>query len=325
MIRRGDTSPFFMDGTCSPFHLKHKMDITSIGDINLDVITSKLRELPEKDSQRVVSDMSLSSGGCAANFAKAISRLGLKTRFIGKIGDDTIGGFVRDSMEGIELVLSRGRKTGITFAMVFEDNTRSFITYPGSNSEFRIEDVELDLIEGRYLHVGSFFLQGLRGNTKQLLDHAHERGMTTSFDTGWDPAGWKKEDVELVRRVLKDVDIFFPNLKEGEAITGAKGREEVCKELLSLGPGIIALKLGSEGSYIASEGERATVPPFRVKSIDTTGAGDVFDASFVYGHSNGWDIEKAGKFANAAAALSTRGYGSNMYPGLNDVDKVLNR
>ena len=79
-----------MAGTSSLSPSNHKMDVTSIGDINLDAITSKLKELPEKDSQTVVSDLSLSSGGCAANFAKAISMLGLDTRFIGKVGDDVI-------------------------------------------------------------------------------------------------------------------------------------------------------------------------------------------------------------------------------------------
>ncbi|MBU4341728.1 MAG: carbohydrate kinase family protein, partial [Candidatus Altiarchaeota archaeon] len=300
-----------------------KMDVTSIGDINLDAITSKLKELPEKDSQRVVSDLSLSSGGCAANFAKAISKLGLETRFIGKMGDDVIGEFLRNSMEGVDLVLSKGSKSGITFAMVFEDDTRSFVTYPGSNGEFTIGDINLDLIEGKYLHVGSFFLQGLREDTKKVLDHAHGRGMSTSFDTGWDPAGWCKEDITLVREILKGVDIFFPNLKEGEAITGAKGREKVCEELLALGPQIIALKLGSEGSYIANGKERISIPPTKVDVVDTTGAGDVFDASFVYGHSKGWDLEKVGKFANAAAALSTRDYGSNGYPAPDDVNSIL--
>jgi len=299
------------------------MDVTSIGDINLDAITSKLKELPEKDSQSVVSDLSLSSGGCAANFAKAISMLGLDTRFVGKVGDGIIGEFLRNSMGNVELALSKGSKSGITFAMVFEDNTRSFVTYPGSNGEFTIDDINLDLIAGKYLHVGSFFLQGLREDTKKVLDHAHGKGMTTSFDTGWDPAGWGKEDVKLVREILKDVDIFFPNLKEGEAITRAKGRETVCEELLALGLGIVALKLGSEGSYIATKDERIFIPPTKADVVDTTGAGDVFDASFVYGHSKGWALEKSGRFANASAALSTRDYGSNGYANSDDVNNIL--
>jgi len=299
------------------------MDITAIGDINLDIVTSKLKELPERDLQRIVSDVSLSSGGCAANFAKAASGLGMNARFIGKLGGDMIGEFVRNSMHGVDLKLSVGEKTGITFAMAFEDGTRSFITYPGSNGEFTIDDINFNLIEGGYLHIASFFLQGLRGNTKGILDHAHEKGMKTSFDTGWDPCGWNEEDRKLVRKILRDFDIFFPNRSEGRAITGAEDREDVCEELLKLGPGTIALKLGSEGSYIATEKEGIFIPPVRVEVIDTTGAGDVFDAAFIYGHSKGWDLKRIGRFANAAAALSTRGYGSEKYPSLEDVNRLL--
>jgi len=298
------------------------MDITAIGDINLDIVTSALEGFPERDSQ-VICDISLSSGGCAANFAKASSRLGLDVRFIGKVGGDIIGEYVRDSMQGVDLCLSAGEKTGITFAIAFEDCTRSFITYPGSNGEFTIEDVDFNLIDGEYMHVASFFLQGLRENTEKILDYAHGKGMKTSFDTGCDPGGWTEKDRKLVRKILRDVDIFFPNLKEGRAITGAEKKEDVCEELLAMGPEIIALKLGSKGSYITSGEDKIVIPPVRVETMDTTGAGDVFDAAFVYGHSKGWDLKKNGRFANAAAALSTQGYGSERYPGLGDVSRLV--
>lgn len=298
------------------------MDITSIGDINLDLITS-LGEIPERDSQRIVNEISLSSGGCAANFAKAISRLGLSVRFIGKLGNDILAEFVVNSMQGVDLKISTGSKTGLTFAMTFEDNTRSFITYPGSNSELGIHDINLELIEGKYLHIASPFLQGLRENTSELFRYAHKRGMTTSFDTGWDPEGWSESDMRMVRGILREVDIFFPNLKEGEAITGVGNKREVCEELLGLGPEIIALKLGSEGSYIATEKERIPTHPFRVDVVDTTGAGDVFDAAFIYGHFRGWDLKRIGRFANTAAALSTRGYGSEKYPDVEEVGRLM--
>ena len=274
----------------------------------------------------------MSSGGCAANFANAISRLGLRTRFIGKLGNDIFGKFVRKSLEGddgdgIDLRVVRGNKTGVTFALTFEDNTRSFITYPGSNRELSIDDINLDLIEGRYLHIASFFLQGLRENTTKIVNYAHDKGMVTSFDTGWDPSGWSEKDTELVRNVLKDVDIFFPNLREAEAITNLpdreKDRDKTCDKLLDLGPEIIALKMGSSGSYIATTDEKVLIEPFGVNVVDTTGAGDVFNAAFIFGHFNGWNLKKTGRFANAAAALSTTGYGTEKYPLVRDVNRFM--
>ncbi len=303
------------------------ISVTSLGDVNLDLITSKLRDFPERDGQKVISDLEISTGGCAANFAKAVSRLGLKTRLIGKLGSDSWGAFARNELKkaGVNLKVSRGKKTGITFVLNFFDGTRSFVTYPGANGELTLRDIKFKEIQGGYLHIGSFFLQGLRENTLKLLKQAHSKHMITSFDTGWDPEGWKKKDVNLVRKTLSEVDIFFPDLSEGKAITQLRNPQEICEKLLSLGPEIVALKLGGKGSFIATRERRFSISPFKVEVVDTTGAGDVFDAAFVYGHSKGWSLEKIGKFANLAAALSTKEYGSNGYPTLREVKKLLRK
>ena len=305
------------------------MDVTSIGDINVDIITSNIQDFPERDAQEIIDEIHISSGGCAANFAKASARLGLKTRFIGKLGKDILGDFVRKELgiENLDLKISTGTKTGVTIAITFLDHSRSFLTYPGSNSELTIEDIDFDLIQGGYVHIASFFLQGLRNDTKRILDYAHENGILTSFDTGFDPSGWSKKDVTLVRKILSDVDIFFPNLDEARAITGCDDcdeKEDVCEQLLLMGPEIIALKMGSKGSYICTEDERVSIPPTKLDVIDTTGAGDVFDASFIFGHSKGWDLKKIGRFSNTAAAISTTGFGTEKYPNLGEVLSLSN-
>ncbi len=299
-----------------------KIEVTSIGDINIDIITPKIQEMPEKDSQIIIGEISITSGGCAANFAKALGKLGLNTRLIGKLGNDTFKNFLKDELKGIDLKASMGTKTGLTYAITFKDNTRSFITYPGSNSELSIKDIDFSLIKGRHLHITSLFLQGLKANTEKILNFAHSKGMTTSLDTGWDPGGWSERDIKLVRRILKGVDIFFPNIKEGQAITGLNDKRAICDKLQEFGTKAVALKIGSKGSYIATPEKQISVPPFRVRVVDTTGAGDVFDAGFVYGHLKDWNLEKIGRFANAAAALSTTGYGSGNYPGLRDVQRL---
>ncbi len=298
-------------------------EVTSIGDINVDIITTKLKDMPQRDSQIIAPEIRLSSGGCAANFAKAISKLGTTVRFIGKVGEDVFGDFLRNNFNGVDLRLLTGSKTGITVAITFDDETRSFITYPGSNSELRIEDIDFSLIEGKCLHIASFFLQGLRENTSEIIDYAHDNKMVVSFDTGWDPGGWSGEDTELVKNILHNVDIFFPNIKEGKAITGAKDERDICKELLDLGPEIIGLKCGKMGCYVAARDEIYSIPPFGVETIDTTGAGDVFDAAFILGYLRNWDLEKTGRFANAAAALSTMGYGTERYPTEGEIRRLL--
>jgi ribokinase len=300
--------------------------ITSIGDINVDILTSNITDYPPKDAQIILEDLHLTSGGCAANFAKASAVLGRKTRLIARIGDDLFGTMVRKSLgsiDDLDLCLISGGRTAVTLAITFKDKSRSFLTFPGANSEFSVKDIDYELIEGKYVHIASFFLQGLRADTKKILDYAHGKGMTASFDTGFDPLGWSKADVALVRKTLKDVDIFFPNLAEAQAITKTKKVEEVIEELLSLGPSIVALKMGSKGAWIASKDEKIFIPAFRVKAIDTTGAGDVFAAGFVHAHSRGWDQKKCGMFASAAAALKTQGYGAERYPTYQEVSAFL--
>ena len=301
-------------------------DITSIGDINIDILTSNITDYPPKDSQIILDDLHMTSGGCAANFAKASSILGRKTRLIARIGDDIFGDLVRKSLgsvDDLDLCLISGGRTSVTLAITFKDKSRSFLTFPGANSELSVKDIDYDHIEGRYLHIASFFLQGLRADTKKILDYAHKKDITASFDTGFDPLGWSKADASLVRRTLKDVDMFFPNLAEAQAITKAKNVEEVIEELLSLGPAIVALKMGSKGAWIATKGEKIFIPAFRVKAIDTTGAGDVFAAGFVHAHSREWDLKKCGTFASAAAALKTQGYGAERYPTYQEVSAFL--
>ncbi len=301
-------------------------DVTSLGDVNADIITSNIKEFPPKDAQILLDDLHLSTGGCAANYAKASAILGLETRLIARIGDDLFGSIVRKSLglvPKLDLCLTCGGRTAVTLAVTFEDQRRSFLTFPGANYGLSAKDLDYDLIEGRYLHVASFFLQGLRGGTKKVLDYAHKKGMTASFDTGLDPAGWSKADVALVRKTLKDVDLFFPNHAEAQAITKAKNQKDIIDELLSLGPSIVALKMGSKGAWIASKEEKIFIPAFRVKALDTTGAGDVFAAGFVHAHSRGWGLKRCGMFASAAAALKTRGYGTQMYPTEQEVNAFL--
>ena len=301
------------------------MDLTCIGDVNVDVITSKIDCFPKKDAQTIISDVRMTPGGCSANLAKAAALLGLKTRLIGKIGRDFFGEYVREDFRRIKNLDARlmpGSKTGVTVAVTFQDQTRSFLTYPGANGELSIKDIDLDLIRGKYLHMAGFFLQGLRKDTKKILTFAREKGMVTCFDTGFDPRGWSMRDVSLVRKTLSDVDIFFPNLAEARMITGAKEVDEVCDMLLDMGVGIVALKMGKRGSRICSATRRIFVAPYVVPVVDTTGAGDVYGAAFICGHLRKWDLEKIGRFANAAAALKTRGFGSEQYPAFSEAARL---
>jgi len=306
--------------------------VVSVGDINIDIITSPMEALPPRDSQVIVDGLHIDVGGCAANFSYALSKLGADAKLIGCLGCDLFREFIIGNMGTVEIVpvpaQGAALKTGITYAFALRDGTRTFLTYPGSNRALSMEQINLNEISGQHLHIASVFLHGLREKSSVLFGNAREKGMTTSLDTGWDPMGWSEKDRKMVTGLLSETDIFFPNLSEARAILNKNNNDnctdysKLCRSLKELGPEIIALKLGREGCFISGNDE-IFIPPVEITPVDTTGAGDVFDAAFIYSYLNEKDIEFLGKFANAAGAISALGAGRSRYPKVEEVMRIL--
>lgn len=302
------------------------MDVTAIGDINIDIITGKIKKFPGKDKQIVIPEIFIDVGGCAANFCKCLGNFNVNVRFMGKLGNDIFRNFILEKMKNVDVkAIETNNSTGITYAVNFNDGTRSFFTYRGSNESLTINDINFDLIEGKFLYIGSYFLQNLgKEGTLKIFKYAHKKNIKTLFDTGWDPFGWKKEKIEEIREILKEVDIFFPNLQEARMITNEENIENIYNKLLSFGVKIVALKMGKKGAYIATKNEKIFIEPFKVKEVkDSTGAGDVFNAAFIYSIIKNFDLKTAGKFASIAAALKLRGFGREKYPSLEEVMKYM--
>jgi len=299
--------------------------VVAIGDVNVDVLTTPLAKLPERDSQVLTEDLSLSVGGCAANFAYASSRLGMSSWLQGKVGDDWLGEFITKKLAGVHcsLKVESTCKTGVTLALVLRDGSRSFITFPGCNRELNFKDINLKLVDGEYLHLPSFSLTGLGQDLYKLIDHAHSKGMLVSFDPGPEPGGWSKEGIKTVRDIISKVDIVELNLNEARAITGLETEKDVLSELAKMGPSLIAVKLGERGCIIRKGEEEIKVPSYKIEVVDSTGAGDVFDAALVYAHAHEMELEEMGKFANAAGALSCRAPGNSAYPEVGEVKKLI--
>lgn len=307
--------------------MKKSIEVTSIGDINIDILASSLKKFPRIEEQILLDNLVITSGGCAANFAKALSRLGVGIRLIGAIGNDFWKDFIFQELRGVDLKLkSINAKSGTTLILTFPNARKSFLTFPGSNSFLELSKIDRKLIEGKFLHISSFFLQGLREKTKELIRYAKKKSIKVSLDPGLDPKCWSKNDELLAEEILADgVDIFFSNLREAKAITGFRSVKRIAKELCSLGAKIVVIKMGERGCFISTEEEKIEISGFKVNAIDTTGAGDVFDAAFIFSLLKGFPLKDAGIFANASAAISTLGYGSSNYPTLSEVTNFLKR
>lgn len=306
------------------------MDLAAIGDLNIDIITEPIARMPKKDQQLVIDKLGVYQGGSTANCAASASMLGLKTSFIGRVGDDANGRWLKDVMKGCgvkcHLTLDKKESTGVTFAMTFKDGTRSFISYRGTNARLCEKDIKARFLPARHVHrAGYFHTELLMGKpTAEIFKIAREKGAQTSLDIGWDYFGWTKKRREGIFEVLKETDIFFVNGDELRMLTGVQDLKKAATTLLQHGPSIIAIHQGKKGSTIITKDKVVHTPAFKVKATNPTGAGDVYNAAFIYSQLKEWRVKKSALFANAAAALHIRREKPS-YPTLNDIKRFINK
>jgi sugar/nucleoside kinase (ribokinase family) len=301
-------------------------NLTVIGDINLDVISFPLKSYPEKEKQIILPKFIVQLGGSSAIFASACSILGLKTKFIGRLGFDFISEFLVKEIQkaGVKAIIERveGEEAGITISLTFEDMKRAMITFRGSNANLSKKDFDLKEIEGKVLHIGGFnLLDNLRKDVYEIFSYAKKKEVKTSLDPNWDPKGWSEERLKDLFKVLKKTDFFFPDYEEGRAITQIEEPEKIVGSLLDLGARVVALKCGEDGCCVGNKNEIVLVKGLKVKAIQTTGAGDVFDAGFIKAYLAGASLKECAKFANIAGALSTIKFGIERFPRESEIKK----
>ena len=285
-----------------------RFDIAVIGEINADLIVMGNTVPSFNQVEQIVDDAKLVMGSSAVIFACGCARLGLKVTFLGMVGADFFGTFMLDSMRerGIDtssVIINPAIGTGLSIILNATDD-RAILTYPGSIPELRFDDVELSRIaESRHLHLSSFFLlDRLRPDVAKLFKIVKEMGVSISLDTNYDPM--EKWESNLTN-ILPSVDIFLPNEKEAIEISKTKDYHDALIRLADQA-GLVAIKLGPEGAVARTKNDESIYQrAHSVEVKDTVGAGDSFDAGFVYGYLNHWPLEKILKFAVACGSIST--------------------
>jgi len=287
------------------------MRILIAGELNVDLVLQNYHSFPSLGREVLVDDVSLTLGSASAIGAAGLARLGNQVAFAGKLGCDSWGDLCMDSLAklGIDtsLVLRDSAiKTGITVSIA-SARDRALVTYLGSIGALQTADIPKEkLRDYRHLHISSFFLQqALRPDVKSMLAAAHGYGVTTSLDPGFDPAEeWGRDLLD----VLTEVDIFLPNELELERIT----RRTDCIEglrALQNGRTVTVAKLGAAGCLTLQNGGPLCISSFPVSAIDTTGAGDSFNAGFLHAWLRRQPLAEAMRFGAACGALSTQGLG----------------
>ncbi|MGC8873939.1 MAG: carbohydrate kinase family protein [Chloroflexia bacterium] len=285
-------------------------DLVVAGEINPDLLLRGPFALRFGQSEEIVEFALLTVGSSSVILACGAARLGLRVAFVGVCGDDLFGRFMLAEMSrrGIDVSHVRVDPAGRTGLSVILERAgdRTILTYPGLIGALRAEDVPDDLLrQARHLHVSSFFLQtALQPGLASLFARARTAGLTTSLDPNWDPSqAWHG-----VQELLPLVDALLPNEAEARAITGAASAEEAA-EMLSHACPVVAIKMGARGALARSGEElvRASAPDVTV--VDTVGAGDTFDAGFLYGFLHGWPLAQTLRLATVCGSLSARAAG----------------
>ncbi len=290
-----------------------KFDVLAIGELNVDLILNNIEGTPEIGKEILAQAMTLTLGSSTAIFASNTSSLGSKVGFLGKVGNDSFGELVRNSLieNGIDTtyVINDDKfTTGATVVLnVGED--RAMVTYQGAMNHLTIDDITDEILrQAKHIHFSSFFIQaGIRKDVEDFFKRAKNLGLTTSLDTQWDPS--EKWDIDY-RNILPYVDVFLPNEAEMLGIAGTDNLEDAIRKLAPHGKNIV-IKCGSRGAVLWSQkGEKIEMPAFlNTEVVDAIGAGDSFDAGFVHMFVKGESLEKCLSFANLAGAISTTAAG----------------
>jgi sugar/nucleoside kinase (ribokinase family) len=285
-----------------------KYDIIVPGELNPDLILTDPNLDPRfGQTETLVEHAALTPGSSSVIFACGAARLGLKVAFVGVVGEDLFGRFMIEALasRGVDtrhIIIDPNQQTGLT-VILNRVHDRAMLTHLGAINALRSSQIPDELLsQARHLHLASYFLQtNLQPDVPDLFRRARSLGLTTSIDTNWDP----DERWAGVNDLLLLTNVFMPNENEARAITGAGTVEEAARKL-SANTEVTAVKMGAEGGVAIQCGEPVRVPAIPVNVVDTVGAGDTFDAGFVYGYLQGWSLERTLKLGIICGSLSTQ-------------------
>jgi len=281
-------------------------EVLVIGELNVDIVATGLRGFPEMGAEILAQDCELSLGSASAIFAVGMSKLGHKVTFVSQVGRDSFGDFCITTLKQLGVATSNvvrkpNEKTGVTLALSGKHD-RALITYPGAIASLNADRVTDGLLKKHdHLHLTSYYLQkGLQPRFGEILQRAKALGLTTSFDPNSDPSDrWNSK----INSVLKYTDVLFVNEREALKLTKTKTAPAALKTLGEKASCVV-IKRGAKGAIAIRNNKNFADSGFRVKALDTTGAGDSFDAGFLSAYLMQQPVSECLRVGNACGALS---------------------
>ncbi len=280
----------------------------------IDVLIDCPDSLPKPGTSTTVNQIALSVGGCGANTAIGLAKLGLAVNYWGRFGNDGAGDFLRNQLNAAGVALQYWEQTQTistktTVVLLSPGGDRSFLrTTGGGNGINKQDGARVHWQNIAHLHIGGCYsLRSLLAeDLAAVLKVAKSFGVITSVDTVWSSEGiWSS-----ILPALPWIDHFLPSLSEARMITGMQEPPQICDWLREHGAQTIAIKLGDQGTFLALGDQQAYIPAFAQTVIDTTGAGDAFCAGYIAALQSGKSVIEAVRWGNAWGAVAISAVGA---------------
>ncbi len=303
-----------------------KWDVVVVGELFLDEILSGLQALPRLGEEAFARKYAREVGGGAAITACGLAKLGAKVAVLGVVGKDgdwLTGRLNEFGVDTTHLELHPDEPTGLTVSVSTRED-RAFFSYYGANDTLnpmlrRREWIDL-MSSSHIVHLAT---SPDGDQDHRLIPTLKSAGVLVSLDVQ-SHMSWLTSPVNL--KILRAVDLFCPNESEAEWVAGETGVHPVLRGLRAKGLKRVVVKLGGKGAALTWDRKECFIDPYPVATEDTTGAGDCFNAGFLYGLLRGEDVESCLNWGNICGALSTRELGGlRGFPSLPELHEASNK
>jgi sugar/nucleoside kinase (ribokinase family) len=289
--------------------MRQPASVVCAGILVADLFVPPLERLPGAGELIATEDFLLQPGGCAANTAIALAKLGVPVSVSGKVGNDIFGDAVAHELQanGVQtdaLKRSASYNTSKTVILPVVGEDRRYIHTIGANADFRVDDIDLALAgQAQVFALGGYFvlpkLESLR--LIELLAGLKKRGVRTVLDIVV-PTSTHHPTLDDLRPILPHIDVFMPDSMEATMLTGETDPEKQAELFLQAGCAIAIITRGRDGALLMSAQKTLEAPAFPVEVVDVSGAGDAFAAGFIVGLLEQWQTEDALRFASVIGA-----------------------
>jgi ribokinase len=288
-----------------------RFDVVGFGALNVDTLL-KVDKIAGAEEESFIHDYAEACGGSAANTTVALARLGCKVGFMGKIADDHEGKLQIDCFqsEGVDtdgIIHSPKGKSGVCLGFVDKKGARALYINAGVNDSIEFRELQAPYItDTQFLHLSSFVGEKSFRSQKKLMSFLPD-AVKVSFDPG---SLYAQKGLSAIEPIIQNSFVMMPNSVELELLTGESNIPKGAQVLLDMGVEIVAVKLGEKGCYVTNGQEKDIIQPFKVAAVDTTGAGDAFNAGFLYGLTKNKSLFECGRLGNFVASRSVMKMGA---------------